>query len=196
MHRFFIITLFCIGIEKLKFKIQKFRSSVRVFRVHLKKEIKFSVEFIDTIIKKSGEEIRNVDFSEALGSLSTIGTNFKGYLNADRVFNKHKKLFSIEKSDDMKYIVIRENEELACSKKNRYRISATGGFAGATFGAAVEFAEANKDAWSNKKASVQDQLRNLNGNHTEFEFKLEQLNSVSHNDSECFVILMNHYESV
>jgi len=78
----FSITLFCIGIEKLKFKIQKFRSSVRVFRVHLKKEIKFSDEFIDTVIS--------------------------------------------EKSDDMKYIVVRKNEELACSIKNRYRISATG----------------------------------------------------------------------
>ncbi len=70
--------------------------------MHLKKEIKFSDEFIDTVIKKSGEEIRNVDFSEALGSLSTIGTNFKGYLNADRVYNKHKKLFSTEKLERMK----------------------------------------------------------------------------------------------
>jgi hypothetical protein len=54
----------------------------------------------------------------------------------------------------MKCIVVRMNEDLACSIENRYRIFATGGFAGATFGAAVEFAEANKDAWSNSKARV------------------------------------------
>ncbi len=56
----------------------------------------------------------------AVWAVRTIGTRFKGYLNADRVYNKH------EKSDDMKYIVVRKNEELACSIKNRYRISATG----------------------------------------------------------------------
>ncbi len=42
--------------------------------------------------------MRNIDFREALGSLSTFATDFKGDLNADHCHNELSKVFFIEKS--------------------------------------------------------------------------------------------------
>ena len=61
------------------------QSNRRVLEDYQIPEEKFSDEFVDTIIKKSGEEIRDVDFREALGSLSTFATDFEGDLNAGQL---------------------------------------------------------------------------------------------------------------
>jgi len=152
------------------------QSNFRVLEEYQIPEEKFSDDFIDTIIQKSGEEMRNVDFREALASLSTFATDFKGDLNADRIYNEISKVFTVEKSGDMKHIVVRKNEDRAGSKENTNSnsVSATAGFAGVTFGGAVESAKSNRDTWSNSKASVDDQLRDLNSHkENQIEFQLQ-----------------------
>jgi len=139
-------------------------------------EEKFSDEFIDTILKNSGDKLQNIDFREALGSLSTFATDFKGDLKADLIFNEISKVFTIEKSGDMSHIVVRNNEDRAGSKEkeDRNSVSANGGFMGATFGGAVEFAKSNRETWSKSKASVDDQLRDLNSHkENQIEFQLQ-----------------------
>jgi len=152
------------------------QSKMQVLEDYQIPEEKFSDEFIDTIINKSGEEIRNVDFREALSSLSSFATDFKGDLKADHIYNEISKVFTIEKSGDLKHIVVRKNEDLSGSKEkeDRNSVSATGGFMGATFGGAVEFANSNREAWSKSKASVDDQLRDLNSHkENQIEFQLQ-----------------------
>jgi len=152
------------------------KSNMRVLEEYQIPEEKFSDEFIETIIKKSGEEMRNVDFREALASLSTFATDFKSDLNADCIYNEISNALTIEKLGDMKHIVVRKNEDLAGSKEKdgRISVSANGGYGGVTFGSAVEFVKSNKEAWSKSKASVEDQLRELNThneNQIEFQFQ-------------------------
>jgi len=152
------------------------QSSMRVLEDYQIPEEKFNDEFIDRIIKKSGEEMRNVDFREALGSLSNFATDFKGDLKADRIYNEISKVFTIEKSGDMKHIVVRKNEDLSGSEEDNFRtgISTSGSFMGATFGSSVEFAKSNKEAWSKSRASVDDQLRELNSHkENQIEFELQ-----------------------
>ncbi len=152
------------------------QSNMRVFENYQVPEEKFSDEFIDTIINKSGEEIRNVDFREALSSLSSFATDFKGDLKADHIYNEISKVFTIEKSDDKKHIAVKKNEDLACSKERDDTIGvfATIGFAGVTVDSSVKFANTNKETWSKSKASVDDQLRELNSHkENQIEFELQ-----------------------
>ncbi len=87
-------------------------TNMRVLEEYQIPEEKFSDEFIDTIIKNSGEKLQNIDFREALGSLSTFATDFKGDLKANLIYNEYSKVFTIEKSGDMKHIIVSKNEDI------------------------------------------------------------------------------------